>query len=71
MVLLGVQKYMDTPVPIDFDPAKDARNREKHGVSLAEAAWFQFETALIAEVGAPIMASAGTSPSVMWAQGSM
>lgn len=30
---------------IDFDPAKDAVNREKHGLSLARAVDFDFGTA--------------------------
>lgn len=32
---------------VEFDPAKDAANREKHGLSLAEAADFDFETAVV------------------------
>lgn len=32
---------------IAFDPAKDARNRAKHGVSLALAAEFEWDTALM------------------------
>ena len=32
---------------IAFDPAKDAINREKHGLSLAEAAEFDFEGAVV------------------------
>lgn len=32
---------------IGFDSAKDARNRKKHGVSLALAAEVEWETALI------------------------
>ena len=32
-----------------FDPAKDAVNRAKHGLSLAEAAGFDFASALIRE----------------------
>lgn len=32
---------------ITFDPAKDAANRAKHGVSLAEAGHMERETALI------------------------
>jgi uncharacterized DUF497 family protein len=32
---------------IGFDPAKDAANREKHGVSLALAAELEWEAALI------------------------
>ena len=27
--------------PVEFDPAKEARNRAKHGVSLARAAEFE------------------------------
>lgn len=30
---------------IEFDPAKDRLNREKHGLSLAEAQRFEWETA--------------------------
>lgn len=33
-------------VKVEFDPAKDASNRAKHGVSLAAAAVFDWETAL-------------------------
>ncbi len=33
-------------MPIQFDPAKDAKNREKHGVSLAAAANFEWEDAV-------------------------
>ena len=32
---------------IDYDPAKDAANRGKHGLSLAEAADFDFEAAVV------------------------
>ncbi len=32
---------------IDFDPDKDAKNRARHGVSLALAAEMEWETALI------------------------
>ena len=31
---------------IEFDPAKDEANRAKHGVSLAEATGFEWDTAL-------------------------
>jgi len=31
----------------DFDPAKDASNRRKHGVSLADAARLDWESAVI------------------------
>jgi uncharacterized protein len=34
-------------VKIDFDPAKDAVNRDKHGLSLAEAADFDFDAAVV------------------------
>lgn len=34
-------------VRITFDPAKDALNRQKHGVSLGEAAEFEWATAVI------------------------
>jgi uncharacterized DUF497 family protein len=34
-------------VNIEFDPAKDAANRMKHGLSLAEAAEFDFTAAVI------------------------
>lgn len=33
-------------VKVEFDPAKDASNRAKHGVSLQAAASFEWETAL-------------------------
>ena len=33
-------------VKVEFDPAKDASNRAKHGVSLQAAAQFEWETAL-------------------------
>ncbi len=32
---------------ITFDPRKDAINRQKHGVSLAEAAAIEWDTALL------------------------
>ncbi len=32
---------------IEFDPAKDAANFAKHGLSLAEAAGFDFTTAVV------------------------
>ena len=32
---------------IEFDPAKDAANLDKHGLLLAEAADFDFETAVV------------------------
>ena len=32
---------------IEFDPAKDAANNAKHGVSLRMAVWLDWETALI------------------------
>lgn len=34
---------------IEFDPAKNAANRRKHRIHLAEAAGFEFETALVVE----------------------
>lgn len=39
--------YYNKAMKIDFDPAKDAKNRKKHGVSLALAAEMEWETALI------------------------
>ena len=36
-------------VEITFDPAKDAANRVKHGLSLAEARRLDWDTALIEE----------------------
>lgn len=36
----------DNAVKIEFDPAKDSANRAKHGVSLAIATGFDWETAL-------------------------
>ena len=36
----------DNIVRIEFDPAKDEANRAKHGVSLAEATGFEWDTAL-------------------------
>jgi len=36
-------------VQIDFDPAKDATNREKHGISLSAAADIDFERAIVIE----------------------
>lgn len=33
----------------EYDPAKDESNRDKHGLSLAEADSFEWETALIRE----------------------
>ncbi|MEW5422670.1 BrnT family toxin [Amorphus sp. 3PC139-8] len=38
---------MTTPQPITFDDAKDTVNRERHGMSLSEAARFDFETAYV------------------------
>lgn len=32
---------------IEFDPAKDAANRDKHGLSLADAGEFDFENAIV------------------------
>jgi uncharacterized DUF497 family protein len=34
-------------VEIYFDPAKDAINRVKHGLSLADAAAFEMKTAVV------------------------
>jgi uncharacterized DUF497 family protein len=34
---------------LDFDPKKDAQNQKDHGLSLAEADGFDFETAIIVE----------------------
>jgi uncharacterized DUF497 family protein len=34
-------------VKIEFDPAKDAINRRKHGLSLADAAWFAIDAAAV------------------------
>lgn len=34
-------------VRIDYDPAKDAANRAKHGLSLADAATFDFDRAVV------------------------
>jgi hypothetical protein len=36
-------------VPLDFDPVKDAKNRKDHGMSLAEADGFDFDTAIVLE----------------------
>ena len=36
-------------MPFDFDPAKDAQNRKQHGMSLAEAEDFNFDTAFTVE----------------------
>lgn len=33
----------------EFDPAKDERNLDKHGLSLAEAEGFDWETAVVDE----------------------
>ncbi|MBY0430983.1 MAG: BrnT family toxin, partial [Rhodospirillales bacterium] len=32
---------------IEFDPAKNAVNRAKHGVDMTAAGWFEFDTALV------------------------
>ncbi len=32
---------------IEFDPAKDAINRDKHGLSLTDAASFDFDAAVV------------------------
>jgi uncharacterized DUF497 family protein len=34
---------------IEFDPAKDVSNLAKHGLSLAEAEGFEWETAMVRE----------------------
>jgi len=49
---------------VTFDPAKDAVNLEKHGVSLAEAASFEWADALVwpdqrRDYGEPRMAALG------------
>jgi uncharacterized DUF497 family protein len=31
---------------IDFDPTKDLSNQQKHGISLADAAFFEWDTAV-------------------------
>lgn len=36
-------------MPFDFDPGKDAKNRKRHGMSLALADKFDFDNALIME----------------------
>jgi uncharacterized DUF497 family protein len=36
-------------MPLDFDPKKDAQNRKDHGLSLAEADGFDFDTAIAVE----------------------
>jgi len=36
-------------VQIEFDPAKDGINRQKHGISLGAAADMDFDTALVIE----------------------
>lgn len=49
---------------VTFDPTKDAANTEKHGVSLAEAASFEWADALVwpdqrRDYGEPRMAALG------------
>lgn len=49
---------------VTFDPTKDAANNEKHGVSLAEAASFEWADALVwpdqrRDYGEPRMAALG------------
>ena len=39
--------YYNNPMDITFDPAKDAANRAKHGVSLGLAARLEWDTALV------------------------
>jgi len=39
---MGVQKFMQ----IEFDPAKDRANADKHGMSLRAAVGFDWDTAL-------------------------
>jgi uncharacterized protein len=34
-------------VKVDYDPGKDAINQAKHGLSLADAAWFDFDVAVV------------------------
>jgi uncharacterized DUF497 family protein len=36
-------------LPVTFDPAKNAANRAKHGMDLADASDFDFNTAIIEE----------------------
>jgi uncharacterized protein len=36
-------------MPFDFDPKKDAENRKRHEMSLAEADGFDFDTAIVVE----------------------
>ncbi|MEW5421217.1 BrnT family toxin [Amorphus sp. 3PC139-8] len=38
---------MDAPLDIEFDPAKEAENIAKHGVSFTALADFDFETAMV------------------------
>ena len=40
---------MPSDIEIEFDPVKNQSNLEKHGVSLADAADFEWRTAQIAE----------------------
>ena len=40
---------MPSEIEIEFDPVKNLSNLEKHGVSLADAADFEWETAQIDE----------------------
>ncbi len=42
-----VSVYTIIKVKIEFDPAKDERNSEKHGVSLGMAGQFELDTAVI------------------------
>ena len=39
---------LQLPVRIEFDPDKDAINRQKHGLSLADAEGMDFDTAIYA-----------------------
>ena len=39
--------WLQLVVEIDFDPAKDNINRQKHGVSLADAARMDIDTAFV------------------------
>ena len=57
---------MATEIEIEFDPAKDAKNLAKHGVSLAAAVDFDWATARIEEDVRFFMEKSGLRPRGGW-----
>ena len=48
--------YTINNVNYEFDPAKDESNLDKHGLSLADADGFEWETAVVCEDGRQLYA---------------